>query len=153
MFKFYGVILLAAGSFFLTGCQQEKNYDYLISHPDALKQEIEYCQNLSDQTQDKVKYCQMVQQADTNFVALVNEWQADQEAFGEKIMLAEADAVKAQMGVKTAQVELNELQKKTADAESIKVTQDKLNLAVKDQQEKQSQVEAMLGVLSLTTPQ
>lgn len=145
------IFLLGAAVFTLAGCQHEKSYSYLVRHPMVLKQEVANCQN--GQAASAGQYCENVMLAARDFMAMVDEWQSNQEAFGQKVLQAQLDCTKAADGVKTAKVELKDLQDKKADGESIQLAKEKLALAQKDSEEKRRSLQTMYGVLSLSTPE
>lgn len=153
MLKLQKFALIAMCTFAMYGCDKKNDYDYLVSHPQVLNTEVSYCQGLENETAEQASYCQTVMFAASNFISVLNEWRESQEQFGSKVLKAQEECVKAAEGVQTARVELEALQDKNADAESIGIAKDKLELALKDSEEKSRKVKTMLGVLSLSTPE
>lgn len=152
MMNFKKICVLTMAVLSLSACDQQKSYSYLVRHPNVLKSEITTCQNATSSTPAQTKYCETVMQAARDFMTMLDEWQSDQEAFGQKVLLAQLDCTKAKEGVQTASVELKELEKQKADDESIQLAKEKLALAQKDSEEKRHLLQTMYGVLSLSTP-
>jgi len=81
------LVLTLVSFLFLSSCQKEKNYDFLMQHPDVLYKAVEICQ------QQNHPFCAEVSLASNDFSALVNERAEDPELFGQKIMQEQARAV------------------------------------------------------------
>ena len=86
-----GGLLLAL---LLTGCHDQHNYQYYMTHPQALAKAVMHCVALPNSANEPM--CLIVSQAQNDFEQYVSEEQLHPQAFGKKIMEAEDQMVKLQ---------------------------------------------------------
>src|SRR5438128_1454995 len=82
----------------LMGCEElhEKNYNWYMQHPMELKKEIAHCE--SSMGQDKYKdQCEMILRAAVNITAIVTQYQANPEKFGNVILNAQEQLMQLQL--------------------------------------------------------
>ena len=80
IFKFSIFFLI---TLLLVSCQEPKNYDYLMQHPERLQKELAYCEG------SETPNCLVVKHAADDFSMLVNESHFNPEKFGLKIIQAQ----------------------------------------------------------------
>lgn len=117
----------------LTGCAQSYNYDYLVRHPATLKSELDKCQNSSGSRD--ANYCAMVNKAAATLMEQLTQQQEEPEAFGQKIIDAE-----------TALANLNKEMSQTTDPKHLAALKQAYAA-------KQNELEILLAVMSMSTPE
>ena len=138
----------------LAGCQsRELSYDYLMLHPDVLKQQIEQCQSSPAKSSDESHRCEIVMSAGQRFVAILNEQENDPEAFGTKIMNAQLDATKAQLADESAHQALLKLQQDHASEADLVKANLAEQTAHKTFLEKRHDVAILLAVIGVNSPE
>lgn len=95
MTKLLKLLLSLSFALLLTSCQRDMSSDYLMRHPDVLKQEIERCHANETKTREVASRCEVVMSAAERFIKLLNEQQSNPEKFGVRIMEAQAACAKS----------------------------------------------------------
>jgi hypothetical protein len=121
--------LLLGSLFMLSGCRQEPmDYDFLVTHPDAMEQALSRCQATPTEGAD----CIVVRRAANTFSELVNERSANPEEFGRKII--------------ATQMKLAMMQKAAADAHG-----DQKQVIQKEYDQQRHDTEVLIAVVAATT--
>jgi hypothetical protein len=81
LLKFFGLL---SSVLLLSACQQKNiDYAYLMTHPKALRQQLDQCDNHPEPK------CQMIHKAGVDFSVLINDRGVDPQGFGKKILAAQ----------------------------------------------------------------
>lgn len=137
----------------LSSCQRQYTYTYLTQHPIVLKDEVEKCQKANPKPSENVIYCDMVMNAASTVMSIINEQQASPEAFGEKILSAELACSKIRESLEQAKKDLQNLTKQKADKEQIKTAEEKIAELKKQQQTQRNETKILLAVAGLNSPE
>jgi len=146
-------ILIILLPILLTGCKENLTYPYLMQHPQVLKNAVENCQATKEKSKEEASQCEIVMNAATNLMSVMNEMQENPEQFGQRVMDAENAYVKAKNELYLAQQELADLQKKQATPAGLKAAQDKIDNAKKGYEGKREEVKVMLAVIGINSPE
>ncbi|MBX3709751.1 MAG: EexN family lipoprotein [Gammaproteobacteria bacterium] len=137
----------------LTGCHEKHTYSYYMQHPEVLKKAVATCQSSRLLSKEQVAQCEVILYSATNMISLINEQQADPEAFGQRIMDAQAAYIKLKDEVRKAQVSLDVLKKdKQASTSDVRAAQDDWYKAKKACAEQFQEVKVLLAVVGLGKP-
>jgi hypothetical protein len=150
---FQKIGLLVLFPFVLAGCEEKITYSYLMHHPGELQKAILACQSSSDRMLEQERQCEVVMAAGNNMFAVVTEQQADPEKFGQRIMDAELAYAEANDELQKAIQILSDLQNKKASSLDLASAKEKVDQAKKAVEEKQEELNIMLAVLSLSSPE
>src|SRR5579862_4568582 len=145
------VLLIGALMCLLMSCQDKFSYSYLIKHPDVLKQEVKNCEKMSEQAQENISLaqkneCESVMYAAANMISVLEEEQADPQAFGLKIMTAESALLDAKVELSKAKQNYETLKTKNVDSAMLQVAKDKTQETEQNEQKKQDEVNLLLSV-------
>jgi hypothetical protein len=153
MHKYIKLACLAGLVFTLSGCEDQNNYQYLVTHPAVLKKRMEACTAASKSASNEEKQrCAIVVNASTKFMTVVAEQQIDAEKFGVRILTAESDYAVAKAKVAQLQVDLNTLKSGQGTAAQIHAAEETLAAAKKDANDKRFEVKMLLSVVGVSTP-
>jgi len=137
---------------FLVGCNEKKTHSYYMRHPKVLEKDLTECQTYSEKSSEQIAQCQTVKYAAANMMSLINELQANQEKFGQRIINAEANYVKLKATVAQAKHTLDELKYKQVSAAEIRAAQDDLYKAKNACEEQRQEIKELLAVLGMNSP-
>ena len=149
----YKFIILAILFPILTGCREELNYTYLMQHPVTLKEEVMRCESNGGKSTPGGPTCDLVMRAANDFTSIISEQQENPEKFGQRILDAETDCVKAKDNVDDVRQSLVTLKNKHASATELQPVQEKLDQTAKIYQEKKDEVKVLLAVAGLNSPE
>jgi beta-N-acetylglucosaminidase len=130
----------------LTACDKKMTYSYLMTHPQVLQTAVEKCQE--DNSDEET--CRVVSYAANNMITIINEQQKDPEKFGEKLMQSQWQLSDLEQKMQMAKAKLNTL--KTSSS-NLKTAQKDFAEAQKAYQDKKAEVQVMLAVLGLGSPE
>jgi hypothetical protein len=126
---FFKTGMLLVGLLMLNGCNQSpRDYDYLMTHPDVLKDEVNRCQAEETATAS----CDLARRAAHDFSALVYNRGVDPEGFGNRILKAQTQLVETEQT----------LQHMSGTPKQV---------MEKDYQNQRNSLEVLLAVVSATT--
>lgn len=153
MLIFQKIALMVLVTLVLTGCEEKITYSYLMQHPNELKKAILDCQRNGANTEEQARQCEMVMYAANNMLSIITEQQADPEKFGQRIMETQLAFVKANDQLQQATQTLTALQTKKASATDLAKAEDNVATAKKTVEAKQKEIDVMLAVLSMSSPE
>lgn len=154
MRKFIKLMCLAGLVSILTACEDQDNYQYLITHPTVMKKKMAACATLSKMASNVEKQrCEIVTNASTKFMAVVAEQQTDAEKFGVRVLTTETAYANAKAKVKQLEADLAQAKAApTADVAAIHKLEEDLAAAKKDSDDKREEVRMLLAVVGVSTP-
>lgn len=153
MRKFAKFMCLAGLIPMLAACEDQYNYDYLITHPAVMRKKMDACATMSKLASNVEKQrCQIVMNASTKFMAIVAEQQTDAEKFGVRILATETAYADAKAKVKQLESDLAVAKAKPVDAAALHKMEEDLAAAKKDSKEKGLEVKTLLAVVGVSTP-
>jgi hypothetical protein len=143
-------------SFVMTACQKNLSFSYLVRHPSALKKEIIYCRPdhlLSSQDNEKIKYCQMVMVAAERLLSVLTEQQENPEKFGEKLLNLQTTLHQTKHAFDVAEKDLMTLQKQHASSTAISEGKERRDRLKKRYDEQKEEIQVMLAVIGINSPE
>lgn len=154
MRKFIKLICLAGLASLLTACDDQDNYQYLITHPAVMKKKMAACATMSKTASNIEKQrCEIVTNASTKFMAVVAEQQTDAEKFGVRVLMAETAYSNAKAKMKQLEADLAAAKAApTTDVAAIHKMEEDLAAAKKDSDDKRQEVRMLLAVVGVSTP-
>ncbi|MBA3660372.1 MAG: hypothetical protein H0W64_01460 [Gammaproteobacteria bacterium] len=152
MLKINRVVLIVLSLFCLSACQDKYTFSYLMTHPTFTTKEAMRCDAMLNKSPSAATQCQRVDEAAGLIIAVLKEQQMDPEAFGQKIMSAEAELVEIKLKLKVAKGNLETLQKNNTDPLALKAMRTEsaaLKSMCRDQNDK---VKTMLAIVGMGRP-
>jgi hypothetical protein len=141
MTHFFKMMVATVLCFFLTGCEEKPvSYLYLLKHPAVIQSKLTQCE-ISNEVD-----CPVVKRAAADYMTMNTQRQESPEEFGTKILLAQQGLVKARLELEAAQNDLS------AHPEDAKL-QKKLATLKDDYQMQFDKVNALLAIVSATSPE
>jgi hypothetical protein len=126
---FFKTGILCSSLFLLSGCNQTPHdYDYLMTHPDILKDEANRCQAIEAADAS----CGLARRATHDFSALVYNRGVDPEGFGSRILKAQTQLAETEQALQR----MSGMPKQVME---------------KDYQQQRNSLEVLLAVVSATT--
>jgi len=96
--KFFKTVFLGLCTLGLIACQESSDYDYLMSHPEALDKAFVRCE---DQASVPLQ-CEAVKQAHQDFYTLIDAARQDPQGIGKQILTVQTQI--AEMKVKISEL-------------------------------------------------
>ncbi len=153
MHKLIKMACLVGLASLLTACEDQYNYQYLITHPEVMKKKMAACEVMSKSASNLEKQrCQLVTSASTKFYAIVAEQQTDAEKFGVRVLTAETDYANAKIKVKQLEADLAKARANPGDVTAMHKLEEDLAAAKKDSDSKREEVRMLLAVMGVSTP-
>lgn len=149
----YQSTILVSLTIALVGCNEKLTYSYLIEHSNVLKQKVADCQSIDEKSSEDISQCQIVMSAAADLIIIINEQQDDPEKFGQKILNAESDWVKAKEKLHDTQQILSTLETKKASSVELQAAQRNLDQAKEAYKFKHDQVKVLLSVVGMNSPE
>lgn len=153
MQKLFSVVICAFAAVLLTGCESKKTVVYFMQHPMELKQQIERCEANQNQSSDEAIICRTAIYAGSSLTALINEQQANPEAFGQRILDAQNRYMQLKADYDKAHERLSALKAKNGTDVDLRNAKDDLFKARQACQEQKENIDIMLAVLGLSSPE
>lgn len=147
--RFAAIIVLLP---LLVGCKEKNTYSYYMQHPAALKKAMVECESQVERSPAQATQCEAVMAAREKMISIINEWEADPEKFGQRVIEVQEHYAALKKAVMQAKEKLKELQGKQASAAEIKIAQDNLGKARKLCSEQAHEVKELLAVLGMSSP-
>ena len=136
-----------------TGCKEKLTYSYLLTHPAILKDAITDCKDSDTPSPEMTTHCEMVLTAAENIASIITEQQADYEKFGQRILQTEIAYGKAKESIQTARQQLALLKRDRAAQDVIQAAQVALDKAKQACEAKQQEVQVLLAVVGMNSPE
>jgi hypothetical protein len=137
----------------MTGCEQKRSYSYYMQHPGALREAVGRCQSSAlPKSTDQAAACEIALYAASNVMSLLREQQTDPEAFGQRILDAEAACIRLKASVKRAERSLHEARSGNVSMAEIRAAQDDLYKAQQAWNKQLQEVKALLAVVGMSSP-
>ncbi len=149
----YKFFLLLPFICFLSGCDKENTYDYLIEHPLKLNQEFTDCQIDATKSPARNEYCQMVAKAANTVSDIIEQEQQDSLQFGQHLLEKEMACAKSKEDLRQAQQTLDVLKQKNAAAADIATAEQNLNALNQQYTKQHDEIKQILAVLGLNRPE
>jgi len=155
---FNRIWIVVCAVFLLTSCEQNRNYQYLLTHPSALKKEVERCDKLAENQKDTIspddkKHCELVMYTAANMISVLNEQQDDPQKFGEKIMAAQLAIGKTKELIQSLKQTLDQINITKIDPDKRKLIEKQLADAEDLYRKQIEEIKLFLAVMSLSSPE
>lgn len=137
----------------LTGCESKKTVVYFMQHPDELKQVVDRCEANQNQTQDEAATCHTAVYAASSLMTLIKDQQENPEGFGQRILDAQNRYMQLKAEYNKTHQRLSELNASHASDAAIRNAKDDLFKARQACQEQKENIDIMLAVLGLSSPE
>jgi hypothetical protein len=144
--------------FLLVGCEQNRDYQYLLTHPGALKKEVERCDQLAESpiaslsVSDK-KHCELVMYTAANMISVLNEQQDDPQKFGQKVMAAQFHIEETKELIGSIKQTLDQMLAAKSNPDKLKLIEKQLADAQDSYQKQTEEMKLFLAVLSMSSPE
>ena len=145
------IFLLGSFVTVLAGCYEDHSASYFLKHPARLEAEVTRCQGLNPVARSEDRVCDIAINTAQQVSELVNEWRAQPEAFGQKILKAQLALVEAKALTKHLSQKVDSLQGQ--DDALLNQASRALQAANESLQAKQDEVNAMMIVVGLASPE
>lgn len=120
------LLVLCVCGFLLASCgQPEKDSAYLLSHPFVLQKAVQSCEAATSLSSAESDQCDNVMKTAQKFRAIIDEYQAGPEQFGQAILQTQMDIASTQQELTNLEKQLS-ASKEAALQEKITATQTKL---------------------------
>lgn len=145
--------ILAVGC--LAGCNEKLTYAYLMQHPDVLKAEIQRCESLSinQRTSENSAQCKIVANAANDMLIFISAQQQDPQEFGQKILDLQMAFAKSAQQLADAEQAVAALKTKNASSPELQTANEKLTQVQNTYENQRQQINAMLAVVGLNSPE
>ncbi|EKD69991.1 MAG: hypothetical protein ACD_46C00682G0003 [uncultured bacterium] len=143
LWKYFFIVGLS--TLLLSSCQENISYSYLMQHPLIAQEELEKCKAAEHQTAEDIERCKIILDATENINSILAEQQADAEKFGQRILELQNEVTKLKTSIQALQQQLK--------AQQTTSLQTQLNQLQKTYTEKQENLNIMLAIVGMNSPE
>lgn len=137
----------------LTACQPVMTQEYLLTHADVLKKEIERCHEPGIKSSEDAAHCEVIVSAAEKFIKLLNEQQRDPEEFGVRVMDAQSDCAIKKAALDQANQQVAMLLQQQASAADVQQATAVVKKAEASYLASRYQVDVLHAVIGVNSPE
>ncbi len=147
-------LLLLFTVILLSGCKEDLNANYLEQHPLELKKAVNTCQAALNQSSAEKAQCDQVMSAANRFTALLDAMQRNPEQFGQEVITIEMTNQTMAMKLAAEKQRIVTLEQQPAQAmNELQTAKDNMLHLEKNLDQQQHELNTMMAVIALTSPE